>query len=450
MTNSPATALRSRRTKPARALFILGCLFVLATIPIFLLIKSANFNFGDLGKIFHPAAKVTAPAATSASILPNGTNLANKGSDTAAYVQALDNAARKLSQEITKSPSDPALQNRLGLIYLTLGDSKSAEQCFTNAVTLSRGAITTYAAQIEKAKQAGKMTDASNLMLEASKISVELSAAHSNLARVYDQRGDRQAVVAQLDQITRDGLLLNGLASASGQLKSKDGMLSGQDAQLLSQAEALFKTNQLAPALAQYRKLAQSNPKLAFVYDRIGIISVMTGDVNSGIESWEQALKLDPNSAGIRSNLGLAYHQVGMDKEAEASFRHALALDPAMEEAALNLGEILSARGDMNGAIAVMQESSKHCPGSARAANNLGTLLSLSGSYADAMSAFHKAIQLDPNMASAHYGMGVALMKTHKYMPAVRELKVALALNPAMQDAQAKIEEAHRLAGIRG
>lgn len=447
MTNSRTKVIRPRRIHPARVWVTIGILLVLLIIPISLVIKSLNFNFVDMTRMFQPAVKKVAmatPAPEAAS------NTKTRISNPQSYVEALNRTARALSIEINKSPSDPAPQNRLGLIYLTLGDAKSAEQCFINAVNLSRGSISSCAIELEKLKQAGKMADISNVVLEASRISVELSAAHSNLVRVYGQRGDKEAVSSQLEQITRDGLLLSGFSAPDNRTNSKGSNLRAQDAQLLGQAEALFKANQLPAALEDYRKLCESNPKQAFVFDRIGLISVMTGDVSAGIESWEKAAKLDPDSAAIRSNLGLAYHQMGMDKESEQSFRTALALDPSMEEAALNLGEILSARGELVAATKVMQESFRHCPGSARAANNLGTLLSLSGNYAEAMSAFQKAIHIEPGMASAHYGMGVALLKTHKYMLAIRELKIALTLNPAMQDAQAKIEEAHRLAGIRG
>ncbi len=428
---------------------MLGAIVIVAvSVPLVLLKQGDGFNFGDFGKSLQSSSK---PKDAPVAVAPKApANIAANTGDSAGYVEALDQAARKLSAEISKSPSDPALQNRLGYIYMTLGDSKSAEQCFTNAVSLSRSAIASHVDAVEKLRSAGKMKDASSVVLEASKANAELSAAHANLARVFDQRGDRQAVIAELDQINKDGMLFNGFSAAGGKLKSKDGMLSTQDAQQLARAEGLFKANQMPAALQEFRKLAEANPKLAFVYDRIGLISVMTGDVGSGIQAWEKAVQLNPNSAGIRSNLGLAYHQVGMDREAEQAFKKALALDPTMEEAALNLGELLSARGELAEATAVMQESAKRSPNSARAANNLGTFLSLSGHNTEAISSFHKAIRIDPSMASAHYGMGVALLKTRKFVPAARELKIALALNPKMQEAQAKLEEAQKMSGGRG
>ena len=423
---------------------MIGILLVIAaTVP--LSVFQSGLQMPDFSKL------LSKPAEKAALPIPKKTPLLAVGSNSASYVEALDRAASKLLLEINKSPSDPALQNRLGLIYLTLGDSKSAEQCFTNAVSLSRASISAYASNADKLKTQGKMSDASNQVIEASKASVELSAAHSNLARVFDLRGDRRAVMSELEQMNKDGLLFNGFAATNGgRLKSNEKIMSVQDTRQLAQAEALFKGNQLQAALAEYRRLAASNPKLAFLFDRIGLISVMTGDIQEAVAAWEKAAQLNPGSATIRSNLGLAYHQFGMDKESELSYRKALQLDPSQEEAALNLAELLSSRGDYKSATAIMAQASRACPQSARIADNLGTFLMLSGNYPDALSAFHKALRLDPNMASAHYGMGVALLRTHKYSQSIRELKTAIILNPSLHAAQAKIEEAQKAMSRHG
>lgn len=443
MTNS-SNVIRTRRAAPPKALFIFGALVIVAVTIPFAVQHMGSVQFPDLSKLV-PSKNVEADKKATPAKLNSRFAVTATGS--ASYVQALDQAVAQLSAEIQRRPSDPSLQNRLGLLYLTLGDSKSAEQCFQNAVTLSRGAISAHASNVERFKGQGKMSDASKQVLEASQASVELSAAHSNLARVYDQRGDRKAVIAELDQINKDGALFStgfGTGTSRGKLSSNDNNLTAQDTQMLAQAESLFKANQLGPALQTYRRLAESNPRLAFVQDRIGLISVMTGDVNSGIDAWEKAAKLNPSSASIQANLGLAYHQISMDKESESSFRKALSLNPALEEAALNLGELLSAKGDFKGAIAVMSNATKSCPNSARAANNLGTMLSMNGNYSEAISAFHKAIRIDPGMSSAHYGIGMALMKMHNYAAAIPELKIALALNGKLIDAQNKIEEAQK------
>ena len=457
MTNSTAQLIRPKRV-PARAWVILGGIVIIAaTIPLCTLSNQQNSNFTflpDLTKSFSFGGQAKSDNTPRGLVMPKAqliqVKLPGKNtSDQAMYVEALDQATRKLTAQIAKTPTDPGLQNQLGIIYLNLGDSRSAEQCFGTAVNLSRTEISHFQSDIQKLKDTGKIREAASTVLAASKSSVELSAAHSNLARVYDQKGDRNAVISELEQMNKDGMLFTGIAAGGGEgalkARNSDG-ISLDHSQQIAQAESLFRSSQLPQALAQFHAIAEKNPKIAFVQDRIGLISVMTGDVSSGIEAWEAAAKLNPSSAAIESNLGLAYHQMGMDSEAEKSFRRALALDPAMEEAALSLSDLLSKNGRLNDATAVMKMSAAASPRSARAHNNLGTFLSLSGKYSEAISAFHKAIRIDPAMASAHYGIGVALMKTHKYVPAIRELKQAIVLNPKLEEAQIKIEEAHRLA----
>lgn len=448
MTNS--SAMPVKRNSALRATIFGGFVIVAVTLPASFLYQSGAFSGiseyfqkAFAGKSEQSTEKKTTPLASLKSKL---SKVADHG---AAQVGAFDLAAGSLSKEISKSPHDPALQNQLGLVYFALGDLSSAEICFKTAVNLCKGSLAGYEAEFKRLGKSGQSSGfaAQKIVLESCKLSSELSAAHSNLARVYDKQGKREAVVRQLGELNKDGLLLSGLASAGGTSKGKqkENALSGLLAQRLARAEALFKTNRLQPALEEYRQLAEAAPKQAFVFDRIGLISVMIGDLNSAVDAWEKAAAIDKDSAGIAGNLGLAYHQLGLDKESEKWYRRALALDAKAEESALNLAALLSGRGQMAESISLLQRAANDNPKSARIANNLGTYLLLSGKNDDALSAFHRALRLDQHMASAHYGMGLGLMKTHKYVPAIKELRLAQSLNPSLHEAQIKIEEAMKL-----
>lgn len=413
---------------------------VCAAVPV-VLWQVGKFPPIEFDKLFQqkapaPVSKPTAPVAPVKSPSLR---------DSTGWIEALDKASKDLSVQIEKAPRDPSLQNRQGLLYLSLGDLSASEQCFTTAVSLCRSALSECTARIERARASGKMETASRDFLIASQLTVDLSAAHSHLARIYEQKGDRQRVMAELDQLNRDSSFFSGFALGAGKLQTRDGRLSPLEAQSLARAETLLRANRVAEAVGEYRRLAAMNPKLAIPHERMGIVSAMSNDLPTAVEEWEIAAKLDPQSSTVQNNLGLAYAQMGMDSAARAAFQKSISLNPASEEASLNLANMLSADGDVQGAMQVLRNATKHSPNSARAHNNLGSLQSLSGGYNDAIGSYHKALSLDPNMASAHYGMGVALIKTHSYLPAIKQLKQALVINPKMQEAQTRIEEAYRL-----
>src|SRR6185369_9611678 len=117
-------------------------------------------------------------------------------------VKLLAQAEKDLLADIDKEPLDPSLRNRLGLIYAQLGDADEAMRHFQEAVDLARKAISKLTLEQDALAQAGKTEEASRLLLKISQMSVELSAAHSNLARVYDSLGQHDKVVAEFDALS--------------------------------------------------------------------------------------------------------------------------------------------------------------------------------------------------------------------------------------------------------
>lgn len=448
MTNSQASALRARRFQVNRGLFILGLMVVATALVSFIALKLyKDVKFPDLSGILNPSVKkVDSAIKIKAKAEPvQKKPPVTAGAKSVASVRVLDQAFRNLSQEIEKSPNNPSLQNQLGLIYISLGDNKEAELCFKNSVSLARSNLTTLVSDIEQSKASGKMNDAAKTLVKASALSVELSAAHSNLARLYDLRGNREQVIAELNELNQDSILFNELNPINGNSKLKEGP-DQTESQALARAEMYLRQNKIPLAIEAYQSILKNNPKAAIAHERLGMIAAMSSDFPQAVREWEAAAELEPKSSAVQNNLGLAYLKMGLKDEAEASFRHSLTLDPKSEEAALNLSEILSSDGQTGQAIYVLRQTVKQKPDSARAHNNLATLLSLSGSYPDAISEYNKTLQIDPSMASAHYGMGVTLMHNRSYRPAIKSLKQAIALDPKIHSAETKLEEAYRLA----
>lgn len=122
-------------------------------------------------------------------------------------LSSLDVAARQLETEIEKDPGNPLLHNQIGLIYAGLGDNDKAVFQFQKAVELARSKLAAIYAQ-EKGQSAqsiqGEQEASASLILESSRLEVELSAAHSSLARIYDKLGQHDLVVTELDALNRE------------------------------------------------------------------------------------------------------------------------------------------------------------------------------------------------------------------------------------------------------
>jgi tetratricopeptide (TPR) repeat protein len=92
------------------------------------------------------------------------------------------------------------------------------------------------------------------------------------------------------------------------------------------------------------------------------------------IESYKQAIRIDPDDANAHNNLGVTYCNLVMYEEAIESYKQALRINPDFKEA--------------------------H--------NNLGIAYRDSGKHKEAIESFKQVIRIDPDDALAHYTLGLA------------------------------------------
>lgn len=130
-------------------------------------------------------------------------------------------------------------------------------------------------------------------------------------------------------------------------------------------------------------------------------------DVNKAIESYEQAIRLDPNFALAYARIAEAYNQMPnypyaspMEAfpKAKSAAERAIALDPTLSEAHTAMGN---------------------------------TLTSLDRNWPEAEREFKRALELDPNSATAHYRYASEyLISVGRVKEAVAQVETALELEP--------------------
>jgi adenylate cyclase len=124
------------------------------------------------------------------------------------------------------------------------------------------------------------------------------------------------------------------------------------------------------------------------------------------IESFQQALDLDPKFAGgycglamaqIRSAVLFTTHDLSeASRSAEALVRRAVALNDADAEVRAHLAHVLWIRGDCAGAVVEAEQALATSPNLAGAHYELGAALVFSGHLTEGTTALEKSMRLDP------------------------------------------------------
>ena len=144
-----------------------------------------------------------------------------------------------------------------------------------------------------------------------------------------------------------------------------------------------------------------------------GLSLLRSGNASAALSEFQEACRLDPNSAQALVLVGVAQNQLGNVQQAMTALRHALQLDPASEAAHYNLAMSLAQLKQTDDAIHELRSVLKLNPQSSLAHYNLGVLLEDRGDYQGAIQDLLAVKKAQPDDAAAlfhlvraYYGAG--------------------------------------------
>lgn len=148
----------------------------------------------------------------------------------------------------------------------------------------------------------------------------------------------------------------------------------------------------------------------------IGNMLKASGDLESAIAEYREAVQIEPNLANTHYELGRGLHVAGKLDEAIEEYRKALNLEPYVDVQRVDffrhhfpltrfkarvhtaLGNALGEQGDLEGAIAQYRQALVINPDYARAHYNLGSALEATGNSESAIPEYEAAIQAKPDL----------------------------------------------------
>jgi tetratricopeptide (TPR) repeat protein len=126
--------------------------------------------------------------------------------------------------------------------------------------------------------------------------------------------------------------------------------------------------------------------------------SVSRVEGSEATNNYDEAIRLNPQSAEAYYKRGLEYQKLGQQEPAIADFDKAIRIDPQFAKAYCNRGYAYLNKEQYDLAIADCTKAAKLDPKDAVARLNLGVAYKLQGNKAEAIVNFEKAINLSENV----------------------------------------------------
>ena len=174
----------------------------------------------------------------------------------------------------------------------------------------------------------------------------------------------------------------------------------------------------------------------AKVYDAAGAWFAQHNDLTCALAAFENAVRIEPDSAEAHYNLGLAHLGLHHEAEAERNLHLALRDDPHLHSAHTALGMLLLDAGRPAEAETEFRQVVADEKPSVDDFDHVGLALSAQGRYGAALQVWKEALALDPDSREILLSIGVATYKNGDVEGAIALLKRLTVSRPNDKDAQ--------------
>ena len=172
------------------------------------------------------------------------------------------------------------------------------------------------------------------------------------------------------------------------------------------------------------------NPEWLTPHNSLAALYVLQGKPEEAIAKFEQALEVDPNSAGTYLSLAMLYEQTGKYDKAMAVYERALAKNSKFWPAANNLAFLLSEHAaspeNLDRALRLVQQAQEVRPNEPELLDTLGWVYYKMGNAQRAAEIIGQAQSADPTNAILNYHLGVVLANTDRKEEARQHLQDAV------------------------
>jgi tetratricopeptide (TPR) repeat protein len=232
---------------------------------------------------------------------------------------------------------------------------------------------------------------------------------------------DLEMVVSQLKMITQQNISLNIQTPIFEHL-----------------AQALFKQQKLPASSDCFEQIVRRSPTVTN-FSRLGELYRQQNRFDEAIQTYQQALQLQPNHLEIMGNLGITYKTNNNLEEAIVWYRKILEIDPNSLPAWGNLGNVYQEQRKFDDALFCYQKTLNLDPDNPMTYNNMGNLYLSHNKPSDAIKYYQQSILLSQKypenvptsmIIDTYCNLGNALTGLNQIAHADQAYQKALQLDP--------------------
>ncbi|UCF56016.1 MAG: tetratricopeptide repeat protein, partial [Deltaproteobacteria bacterium] len=190
-------------------------------------------------------------------------------------------------------------------------------------------------------------------------------------------------------------------------------------------------------ALQSFEKAIKTDPNILAPYLSLARTYGQLGKLDKAISQYETVLSKNPNYLGGYMALGTIYDQQRKPDKAEPYYRKALEINRDFAPAANNLAWNLAEKGgNIDEALSFAQMAKEKMPKNAAVMDTLGWIYYLKGSYLSAIAELQDSVELAPDNPLINYHLGLAYYKNNEPDEAKEYLEKALQINQNFRGAE--------------
>ena len=204
---------------------------------------------------------------------------------------------------------------------------------------------------------------------------------------------------------------------------------------------SFLSTGKFNEALERVTTLSQKYPSELLLINISGICYQGLGKLETAVEYYRKAIKIDSGYYKAHFNLGGAYQALGMQNDAIKSYKSTLSIRPDYVEAHNNIGSLYKELNQFDNAIESFRKAIKINPDYFEAHYNLGIVFQDLNNLEEAIKNFHRVLVIKPDFAELHNNLGIIYKEIDEIDSALEHFKNAVRIKP-------EFAEAHNNLGI--